>query len=288
VRTVRDALLSVRRYIALIVGDDWEVRLADDEGMAYAKIATVGLAGPPTFSGPAHIIDVTQPVAVSLFQGPEDSDTEAMLAALDLQERAFQAFRLGVSYEECLMPPRWVSGKAVAGGGVGTGSYLYTVSCLTDRGESLPSAAAASVVLGALGTVTLSWEEIPGALGYRVYRDGLLLAEVSSTSYIDTGSVVPSGAPPLEPSSWVARKSAPLRVPLYDYEGFENGDLVSYRHPSDYLRILDFAPDVIADADDHSNVAVVLGFRMVWRRMGRVSSGVQVVQELRQEYDPIT
>ena len=52
---------------------------------------------------------------------------------------------------------------------------------------TLPTAPGGLTAVGASGQVSLSWTEVGGATGYRVYRDGVQVASTASPSFLDTG-----------------------------------------------------------------------------------------------------
>lgn len=81
-------------------------------------------------------------------------------------------------------------------------THSYRVSAINATGETLASAAV-TVTTGAGSTNanTVNWSAVDFATGYKVYgRTGgaeLLIAEVGAvTSYVDDGSITPSGALP--------------------------------------------------------------------------------------------
>jgi len=50
-----------------------------------------------------------------------------------------------------------------------------------------PAAPSAVSAVGASGQVAVTWPAVPGATGYRVYRDGLQVASTMSPAFLDTG-----------------------------------------------------------------------------------------------------
>ena len=87
------------------------------------------------------------------------------------------------------------------GGAMAAGSYSYQVAAVGMGGLGVPSTAQSTVTTGATSTVTLTWSTTGGETnGYKIYRNGLHLADVghSVLTYIDSGSVAPSGAIPTQ------------------------------------------------------------------------------------------
>ena len=80
-------------------------------------------------------------------------------------------------------------------------TYYYRVSALTAAGETVASLEASAVIASAPnGQITLDWDDLAGATGYRIYRstapnEERFLEEIGATStYLDNGDVTPSGA----------------------------------------------------------------------------------------------
>ena len=85
-------------------------------------------------------------------------------------------------------------------GALGAGTYYYRVSAINDKGETLASAET-SLVLGGGGGVNVNWTKVDNATGYKVYgrttNAEQLIATVGDVStYLDNGSITPSGALP--------------------------------------------------------------------------------------------
>ncbi len=96
----------------------------------------------------------------------------------------------------------WPVIASASSGTLGAGTYYYRVSAVTPAGETIPSAEISFAALASTG-ITLTWPQVPGATGYRVYGRStgaeLFIAAVAlgtTTSYHDDGSISPSGAMP--------------------------------------------------------------------------------------------
>jgi hypothetical protein len=81
-------------------------------------------------------------------------------------------------------------------------------------------------------------------------------------------------------------EGAASRVPLYDYNGVSLDEESFARGEHDYLRVEDFTTRLLPDVPDPRRIAVVAGFRVLWRRRGRVPSGSQRVADVRLEQVP--
>lgn len=105
-------------------------------------------------------------------------------------------------------PPAPGSSTATTGGTLADGSYTYRVSAVINGIETATSAQKTQATTGGgTSTVTINWTAIAattpysGASAFKVYgRSGteLLMGTVNmpTTTFVDTGSVTPSGAQP--------------------------------------------------------------------------------------------
>lgn len=116
---------------------------------------------------------------------------------------------IGVNYDPLLPAPVPVTfTTSGTGGSLGAGTYYYRVVATAAVGAvySLPSVEASVVVAsGSTNKNTVKWNTVAGATGYSIYGrtsgGELLIASVGVTnSYIDTGSITPSGPLPTRPS----------------------------------------------------------------------------------------
>ena len=92
-----------------------------------------------------------------------------------------------------------ISSVSNSGAGSLNGAYYWAVSSTNAAGESALSTA----VQGPSNSsykATVSWAAVTNATGYKVYRgttasNALLVAPTASTSYVDDGTITPSGSP---------------------------------------------------------------------------------------------
>lgn len=95
-RTPLDALLSVQKYAAEVLGDAWEVRLWQDRG--YVKegepLAIVLKVGDTASVGSAHYADVTQPMAIHCYPAPKETVEKSIIQASRLEDVLQRGFRL--------------------------------------------------------------------------------------------------------------------------------------------------------------------------------------------------
>ncbi len=88
-------------------------------------------------------------------------------------------------------------------GTLAPGAYGYRVSATNAAGETLASTEAITAfgASGSIGSITVAWSPVTGATGYNVYGRTIggelkIATGVVGTSFVDTGSVTPSGALP--------------------------------------------------------------------------------------------
>lgn len=82
--------------------------------------------------------------------------------------------------------PANVAAAAVVGGGTfAAGTYYWKVSAINAQGESIASVEV-SAVIALNGSATITWNQVPGASGYRVYRGA---AAGAQTLYYAVGLV---------------------------------------------------------------------------------------------------
>ena len=92
---------------------------------------------------------------------------------------------------------------STTGGTLAPGTYYYQVVAVSGTGTTLASAEASKVVPAgtSTNTVTPIWLLVPGAQSYNVYgrttgAELLIASGITTTYYVDTGSITPAGALP--------------------------------------------------------------------------------------------
>lgn len=98
-RSVRDALLSVKCYTADVLGAqgaEWDVRLAQDRGEVTLDmpLAIVEGLADTAFAGASLYAELTKPMQVSCYPVPPDTAEAAILQAADVEELLQQGFRM--------------------------------------------------------------------------------------------------------------------------------------------------------------------------------------------------
>jgi len=291
VRTGEDVIRSLKRYIAHALGEEWEVRLWDEEGTFHRPFARVAKVGAKLMTGPVVHYDNVQPCAIHAYPVEQPSVEEAIINAERVEALLETAFRVGIAYDDPLMPPPSVICVGFAEGGeLAADTYVYKLSAVNASGESLPQGEVSAVVTGTTSRIELAWTPAAGATSYRIYRGATpitttLLAEVIGTTYEDLGDVVPGVTEPPETTSATATiRSAPMRVPLYDYEDVPvkgTGATSDRREVHDYIRVIDLSINKLHDPVDDRLVTLVCDARVGWRQRGRVPSGTKVLKSVK-------
>jgi len=91
---------------------------------------------------------------------------------------------------------------ATTGGTLAAATYLYVITALNAKGESLKSNEVSVATTGTTSTTTTTWGAIAGATSYRIYRgtatgaQNVFYAVGNVTTFTDTGAANTAGAPP--------------------------------------------------------------------------------------------
>ena len=120
-RSATDALRSLKRYVALALGDDWEVRLSREEGAFERPFARVWQVAGSTYplTGGKWLADVVQPFVISAYPTSGATPDEALLGAQAVEDQLYRAFRVGVGDGHPLrVPLRNYNGVPLDGLGV--------------------------------------------------------------------------------------------------------------------------------------------------------------------------
>ena len=80
-------------------------------------------------------------------------------------------------------------------------------------------------------------------------------------------------------------EGAPMRVPLYDYDGVGMDEGTEARPGPDYLRLTDFSMTQVPDESDTRRVTVTADIRATWRRRGLVPGGDKDVEAVTVDFE---
>ena len=104
-RTTRDAIRSIARYASEAFGEDWSVNLWAEQGTMIRPAIAVRKTGPTLITGPRHIADLVQPVALYVYPPKGDSPEASFAAAADADDTLFNAFRIGIGAGHAMRVP---------------------------------------------------------------------------------------------------------------------------------------------------------------------------------------
>lgn len=281
-RSDTDALRSIAKYLAegVLAADDFEVRFAVEEGTFRRPFCRVGFAGPSAKTTPtARHTDTVVPVALHLWPVEKPTVEEAIMEALRVEGLLTRAFTVGAA---SLPNPADAPDVDPIAGALAPATYAYVVAAIDRVGETLPSPEVEATIAGGPAGLALSWTAVPGAIGYRVYRDDRLVAVTRHALWEDDGSITPhpTKAPVATNST---QTGMPGRIPLYDY-GADAADLtqvVVARGHCDFMRVSDFSTSRAVDSDNERNIVVTADLRVAWRRVGFAVEPEQVLQSVR-------
>lgn len=279
-RTPFDVHRSLKDYVYEMLGEPYEVRLADEDGTFERPFAMVWPTGDQLTSGGRYHPDIIQPFQVTCYPAPAATPEESLALAARCEDALWRGFKLGVGL---LAVPKAPLIELQAGGAFGPTRKGYCITARNRYGETTPSPASWADI-GAGDLVQLSWERVPGAQAYRVYRGDFggpvyeFLAEVTGPAYADAGDVptrLPN--PPLRNR---ARVGHPNRVPLYSYDDVPvlttMVDPLPWRSANDYATVRDYSSDKQRDDADPTLYTVTASVRLGWRRAAEVPSAQTV------------
>jgi hypothetical protein len=110
---------------------------------------------------------------------------------------------------------------SVSGGTLAGGDYIYRVSAERPAGQGTTALSAATAPVTVrlesttTGSIVLEWPPVPGATGYRVYREGgggaAVVFKTPSARFADTGAAGVPGGPPTHPTMWTVKNLFELK-----------------------------------------------------------------------------
>lgn len=122
-------------------------------------------------------------------------------------------------------PTNLAANSSITGGSLVAGTYEYQISAITSNGETLATAPVQIVISGVAVTnsVTLTWDPVPNAIGYRIYGRATtgfgLLSVVGSASFsfVDAGIEIPDADhQPIESANDLPTPSNTFIVQVFD------------------------------------------------------------------------
>lgn len=225
-----DRLVGQKRGIALNSGATWitNSHISDIKAVAQDSQAIAGANGP----GPFHIENNYLEGAGNVFLIGGDDPKIAGLVPTDLVFRGNTVTR-PVSWKDPIVPaPADVTATPGAGGSLAAGTYAYRVVARRPAGTTTATSARSAEVAATVvanGAVTLRWNAVPDATGYRVYGRTAggqnLYWTVQTTSFTDSGVGGTTGTAPSAGTVWQVKNLFELKNTRHaqiDYNLMEN------------------------------------------------------------------
>ena len=105
-----------------------------------------------------------------------------------------------------IVPSTLAGAPSGTGGTFSAGTYFWTMTATTAAGESIRSNEISAALSGSTSSNVLTWTQVQGATGYKIYRgtttggENALITTIGSGStvtYTDTGTAGSAGSPPV-------------------------------------------------------------------------------------------
>lgn len=259
-----DALRSLKKYVALTLADDddWEIRLAYEDGTFERPFCRVESAGDAAEAGGRYDGEIVLPVQILCHPREQLTADESILEAERVRSILRRAFRIGAG----AIPAPAAPVLAADAGALPAATYIYRVTALTRFGESAASPSA-SITLPATGGVALSWAAVPGTRCYRVYRGVVagserVMAEVLDPELLDDGG---RNLGAIVNAAGRGTLGQPMSVPLWDWDDVAFEDTTRARLEPDFMRVRGLTTNRVGDDSDPIRQTAVIGMRLAWR-----------------------
>lgn len=183
------------------------ITVASATGLQVGNRIAIGSGGTQEIKRITAISDATLTLDSALSNAQDSgaavaSQSKNQIALAIGSSGSFGDYGAALTLPYLATPVNLSASTASTGGSLEPGDYSYQVTAYNANGETMPCATVAITVPSgtSTNTVTLSWDAVTGATGYKVYgrtaSSTLLIATVTAATYTDTGSVTPSGAVP--------------------------------------------------------------------------------------------
>jgi hypothetical protein len=148
-----------------------------------------------------------------VFGGPTGSAPATLSTTKTTDDFGYLIFPITATYyaiSPIHVPYNQTATGSPTGGQLDNGTYFYTVTALDYAGETEATASISAVVTGQTstsqtGSVTVSWQAVPGATSYRIYGRisgsvGAMITLLNPSgdplTWVDTGSATPTSTSP--------------------------------------------------------------------------------------------
>lgn len=185
----------------------------------------------------------------------------------------YDNYAIDIQSDNIVAPSGVAVTQVLTGGTLTSGSYQYQVSAIGKNGETLASTAVSTTFSGGVttGAVNVSWNPVPGALGYRIYgRASGLVGFIGSTpstdtAFLDRGTValsaaVPNTAPALSKTFTLRvfdnsiSLTNPMEAHVVSFEGSQDG----YGNQTDLETVVNSNSRMIRVVSNYPNMTQAL------------------------------
>lgn len=168
-----------------------------------------------------------------------DEDAVALFYPIHGPGSYGNAYAIQITTNQVNAPSNINATSTPTGGSLAAATYTYLVSSVSAAGESMPSSPQVIVVSGIVqptAAVTLTWDAVPGAIGYNIYGRvspsvsfGFIAQVGSATAtFKDTGAILPdTGRQPVA-SSADAAQSDSFVVSVFNTDNAQQGALETW------------------------------------------------------------
>lgn len=271
-RTELDALKSVQRFIAQVLPEPWDIRLALEGGDPPRRPFTlVELNGPSDTTGGGRLFDRVLVLTVNFYLEQADTRAEANEAALNLREQVWQLVKWGPDLRRpttdriplYAYEPRIETHRFKVSGAEG-GSFTVSIGGHTTMGLSreINAAMLAAAVTDAIDAPAGAVVGIDRGTGlWDLEYHGVLAGASPGDPSID-GSMLTG-----------TRAQATARTMLHAARA-------PWRAASDYMRVDSFTQTTVPDVADPTLVMVAADLRLTFGRGLGLPLGQRIVQRI--------
>lgn len=274
-RSERDALLSLQRFVACVLPEPWDIRTALETGQVPDRPFALVEASPAVTSGAPVTQDIAIPFTVNLYLPAVATRGDATDAALDVRETMWQAVKWGpdadrpttdriplFAYEPRTERHRFRVARASAG------TFLVTLGADPDADPPVAGTSTTGVSFNAnaatlAAAIADALDVDPGAVVGHDRGRGLW-----DIHYAAALAGTRPGLPTIDGTDLVgALTPAGTRFhPVATAAVLLEGAPAPWRAPSDYMAVSSFMQNTIRDPDDPTLVMVAVDLRLTFAR----------------------
>lgn len=299
-RTSVDALRSLKRYVALALGDEWEVRTSLQEGSFERPSALVKSAtgAADTSMHGQGVIEMVEPFVIYLYPEVGDSVDASLVLAGRAQQLLQDAFLFGVDRGRALRVPFYDYDDVAVNAGASDrlvvaveitatgGTWKFSVGS-EQTGPLAASASAAAIEAAVRALPSVAAAEYPAAVADEAAGDaswvrGVTVTEADDGRMLLAFSSLLGGALVCSvDGTGLSGGTVTATVADRPRRGEASHGAGAPALHGDYMRVSD-PPSLrrVQDQDDDNLFTITCDIRLKWRRAGRVPSGAHTVSQV--------